>query len=161
MKTRLYFYWIQFFPSKASSPRTGSTDLGHDPLPKLVSVVQRCHDVIVTGTVDDVRPYLEGADVFVAALRFASGVQNKVLEAMAMEVPVVTTPVVAAGLCVDGVEPQLVIGTSAEVIAAGLVRLLADAGEPARLVMEVPPCADAHCSWAHSAQKLEELCLTA
>jgi glycosyltransferase involved in cell wall biosynthesis len=103
--------------------------VGRDPLPELANLAQRYPDVTVTGAVDEIRPYLERADVFVAALRFASGVQNKVLEAMSMEVPVVTTPVVAAGLCVDGVEPQLVIGKSTEEIAAGIVRLLADAGE--------------------------------
>ncbi len=80
---------------------------------------------------------------------------------MSMEVPVVTTPVVAAGLCVDGVEPQLVIGKSAEEIAAGIVRLLADAGERARLVMEGRRFVEAHCSWSRSAEKLEELCVAA
>ena len=45
--------------------------------------------VIVTGRVPDVRPYLEAAEVFVAPLRIARGIQNKVLEAMAMGLPVV------------------------------------------------------------------------
>jgi polysaccharide biosynthesis protein PslH len=135
--------------------------VGRDPLPELVNMAQRYSDVTVTGAVDDVRPYLERANVFVAPLRFASGVQNKVLEAMSMEVPVVTTPVVAAGLCADGVEPQLVIGKNAEEIAAGIVRLLADAGERARLSIEGRRFVEAHCSWSRSAEKLEELCVAA
>ena len=48
-------------------------------------------DVIVTGTVDDVRPYIQHADVIVAPLRVARGIQNKVLEAMAMARPVVAS----------------------------------------------------------------------
>jgi polysaccharide biosynthesis protein PslH len=135
--------------------------VGRDPLPELVNVAQRYPDVTVTGAVDDVRPYLERADVFVAALRFASGVQNKVLEAMSMEVPVVTTPVVAAGLCVDGVEPQMVIGKNAEEIAAGIISLLAHAEERARLSAEGRRFVEAHCSWSRSAEKLEELCVIA
>ncbi len=135
--------------------------VGRDPLPELVNVAQHYPDVTVTGAVDDIRPYLERADVFVAALRFASGVQNKVLEAMSMEVPVVTTPVVAAGLGVDGVEPQLVIGQNAEEIATGIIRLLAHAEERARLSTEGRRFVEAHCSWSRSAEKLEELCLTA
>src|SRR5258708_6427204 len=135
--------------------------VGRDPSPELVSVARRYPDVTVTGTVDDVRPYLERADVFVAALRFASGVQNKVLEAMAMEVPVVTTPVVAAGLRVDAVEPQLVIGHTAEEIAAGIVRLLSNAAERARFATEGRRFVEAHCSWSYSAEKLEKLCLAA
>jgi len=135
--------------------------VGRDPLPELVNRAKRYSDVTVTGAVDDIRPYLGRADVFVAPLRFASGVQNKVLEAMSMEVPVVTTPVVAAGLCRDGVEPHVVIGKNAEEIAAGIVKLLADAGERARLSIEGRRFVEAHCSWSRSAEKLEELCVAA
>ena len=47
--------------------------------------------MIVTGTVPDVRPYLARASVAVAPFRVARGVQNKILEAMAMGLPVVGT----------------------------------------------------------------------
>jgi glycosyltransferase involved in cell wall biosynthesis len=135
--------------------------VGRDPSSELVKVAKRYSDVTVTGAVDDVRPYLERADVFVAALRFASGVQNKVLEALAMEVPVVTTPVVAAGLRVEGMEPQLVIGRNAEEIAACILRLLANSEERARLSTEGRRFVEAHYSWSLSAEKLEKLCLAA
>jgi glycosyltransferase involved in cell wall biosynthesis len=51
---------------------------------------------VVTGTVDDVRPYIAHAAVIVAPLRIARGIQNKVLEAMAMARPVVATTNCAA-----------------------------------------------------------------
>lgn len=54
--------------------------------------------VTVTGRVEDVRPYLQHARVVVAPLRVARGIQNKVLEAMAMEKPTVVTTSAAAGL---------------------------------------------------------------
>jgi sugar transferase (PEP-CTERM/EpsH1 system associated) len=54
--------------------------------------------VNVTGRVDDVRPYLRHARAVVAPLRVARGIQNKVLEAMAMGRPVVVTSAVAAAL---------------------------------------------------------------
>ena len=53
----------------------------------------------VTGAVEDIRPYIAGADVIVAPMRIARGVQNKVLEAMAMEKPVVVT-----GAAMEGIE---------------------------------------------------------
>lgn len=135
--------------------------VGRDPPPALVSMAQ-CHpDVTVTGTVDDVRPYLERADIFVAPLRFASGVQNKVLEAMSMEVPVVTTPVVAAGLCMDSVRPHLIVGQSANELADGIIGLLANADKRVQLSIEGRRFVEAHCSWSYSAGKLEELCLAA
>jgi glycosyltransferase involved in cell wall biosynthesis len=55
--------------------------------------------VVVTGTVPDVRPYLQHAAAVVAPLRLARGVQNKILEAMAM-----AKPVVAASTCVEALE---------------------------------------------------------
>jgi glycosyltransferase involved in cell wall biosynthesis len=54
--------------------------------------------VHVTGAVPDVRPYLQHADVAVAPLRIARGIQNKVLEAMAMAKPVVATAEAAEGV---------------------------------------------------------------
>jgi sugar transferase (PEP-CTERM/EpsH1 system associated) len=54
--------------------------------------------VVVTGRVDDVRPFLQHARVVVAPLRVARGIQNKVLEAMAMAKPVVVTSAMAAGM---------------------------------------------------------------
>lgn len=60
------------------------------------------HDgVIVTGFVDDVRPYLAHARAVVAPLRVARGVQNKVLEAMAMARPVLLTPAAMEGIDAD------------------------------------------------------------
>ena len=57
-----------------------------------ISVLPKTHpNVIITGFVDSVRPYVVNAAVFVAPMRIARGVQNKILEAMAMGVPVVTT----------------------------------------------------------------------
>lgn len=54
--------------------------------------------VVVTGTVSDIRPHLSGAAVAVAPMRIARGVQNKILEALAMNVPVVASSVAAAAL---------------------------------------------------------------
>ena len=61
--------------------------------------------IVVTGKVDDVRPYLQYAAAVVAPLRIARGVQNKVLEAMAMARPVVVSAAAAAGIAAQaGVE---------------------------------------------------------
>jgi len=63
-----------------------------------VRALAKAGAVVVTGTVPDVRPYLAHADVVVAPLRIARGIQNKVLEAMAMGRPVVAHPACLAGL---------------------------------------------------------------
>jgi sugar transferase (PEP-CTERM/EpsH1 system associated) len=71
--------------------------VGMQPAPT-VQALARLPGVAVTGRVPDVRPYLAHARVVVAPLRVARGIQNKVLEAMAMARPVVATSCAAEGL---------------------------------------------------------------
>jgi glycosyltransferase involved in cell wall biosynthesis len=79
--------------------------------------------VVVTGKVPDVRPYLQYSSAVVAPLRVARGVQNKVLEAMAMGRPVVVSTTAAAGIAATaGV--HLEAATTAEEFAERVLRLL-------------------------------------
>ena len=85
-------------------------------------------DVRVTGRVPDVRPYLKHARVAVAPLQIGRGIQNKVLEAMAMGVPVVATPQAREGLdaCTDD---EILTAASPADFAAAIGRVLdGDAG---------------------------------
>ena len=52
----------------------------------------------VTGAVDDIRPYLKGATALVCPMRMGCGIKNKLLEAMAMELPIVATPLAVRGI---------------------------------------------------------------
>ncbi len=97
--------------------------------------------VTVTGRVPDVRPYLHRAEVFVAPLRLARGIQNKVLEAMAMGLPVVSSRIAWRPTALqegDGI----VAADRADDFAAHIVRLLQDPryreamGRRARAAME-------------------------
>jgi sugar transferase (PEP-CTERM/EpsH1 system associated) len=71
--------------------------VGSRPAPAVQALAQQ-PGVVVTGTVPDVRPYISHAAVAVAPLRIARGVQNKVLEAMAMAIPVVVSPQALEGI---------------------------------------------------------------
>jgi glycosyltransferase involved in cell wall biosynthesis len=73
--------------------------VGRNPTPAVQALA--APDVVVTGTVDDVRPWLQHAAAVVAPLRLARGIQNKILEAMAM-----ARPVVAAGSCVAAIAAE-------------------------------------------------------
>jgi hypothetical protein len=75
-----------------------------------VKELARSTHVVVTGRVPDVRPYLAHAKVVVAPLQIARGVQNKVLEAMAMAKPVVASPQAVAGIDVQAGQEILVAG---------------------------------------------------
>jgi sugar transferase (PEP-CTERM/EpsH1 system associated) len=89
-------------------------------------------DVVVTGSVADVRPYLAHAAVAVAPLRVARGIQNKVLEAMAAGRPVVASATCAAAL---RAEPgrELLVAADAAGFVEGVGRLLRDAALAARM----------------------------
>ena len=73
--------------------------VGRNPSPEVQALAGP--NVVVTGTVADVRPYLQHAALVVAPLRVARGIQNKILEAMAM-----ARPVIAAQTCVQAIDAR-------------------------------------------------------
>jgi len=81
-------------------PRAKLLIVGHSPTRALLAA-GRGEGVTVTGFVNDMRPYLEQATLFAAPLRFGAGLQNKLIEAMSMQLPVVTTSLAAAGLVTE------------------------------------------------------------
>jgi glycosyltransferase involved in cell wall biosynthesis len=141
-------------------PEAEALVVGRDPRPVLRECSRR-PDVTVTGFVEDIRPYLEQAGVFVAPIRFASGQQNKVLEAMAMEVTVVTTPVVAEGMEIDGQTPPLAVADHAGGVAGTVVRLFRDDAERRHLAAAGRRFVEQHAIWSRSAEALERLCFAA
>jgi sugar transferase (PEP-CTERM/EpsH1 system associated) len=86
----LYFYKEILQSIKAEIPDIRLYIVGANP-PRKVQKLAQFDNIIVTGFVDDIRPYLEKSAVCVVPLRIACGVQNKILEAMSTGVPVVTT----------------------------------------------------------------------
>lgn len=113
----------------------------------------------VTGAVGDVRPFLARAWVFVAPLRIAQGVQNKVLEALASNLPVVASERVAAGLTEGGFrdgEDMLVAGDDAA-LAERLAGLLADPAARERLAESGRRRLAAVYRWPSSVARFEEL----
>ncbi|HYE69973.1 MAG TPA: TIGR03087 family PEP-CTERM/XrtA system glycosyltransferase [Aquabacterium sp.] len=84
---------------KRDWPRLRFHVVGRSPPPAVQALASE--SVNVTGTVPDVRPYLQHAKLVVAPLRLARGVQNKVLEAMAM-----ARPVVCAQACLEAIDAE-------------------------------------------------------
>lgn len=81
---------------RRSVPEARFWIVGMNPAPAVQALTGE--GITVTGTVPDVRPYIAHANVVVAPLRIARGIQNKVLEAMAMARPVVVSAEAAVGL---------------------------------------------------------------
>ena len=97
--------------------------VGRSPTPDVRALAGE--SVNVTGTVPDVRPYLQHAAVVVAPLRLARGIQNKVLEAMAMARPVVAAANCAAAI--DATDGQHLVAATEVVDYVSAVQTLLDA----------------------------------
>lgn len=138
--------------------------IGRAPPAALEDEVRGQDDITLTGYVDDVRPWIQQASLFAAPIRFASGMQNKILEAMAMKLPVVTTAVVEEGLRSDATEgnPVIVAGVDNErEFADAIIRLLRDPVECASRGEAGRAYVKQNFSWASSARMFERMCLDA
>lgn len=128
--------------------------VGSEPSER-VKALTRMQGIHVTGKVDDIRPYVRSAAVFVCPLRLGSGVKNKILAAMAMEKATVATPISIDGLDVaDDREVQL--ADDPQTFADKVVRLLADEEEVRRLGRNGLACVRRNYSWSAMGKALDE-----
>jgi glycosyltransferase involved in cell wall biosynthesis len=131
--------------------------VGADPPPSFKERAAHSNGrVVVTGTVADVRPYMERATIAVAPMVYGAGVQNKVLEAMAMQLPVITSPLAAAPL---GAQPdrELWVATDAAEFAATIITALDAPALRAALAQNGRRFVQDHYSIRASVEKLQQV----
>ncbi len=129
--------------------------VGKNP-PGEVRALGRQPGVTVTGTVPDVRPFLQGATLAIAPLTYGVGIQNKILEAMACATPVAAYPKAVAALeAVDG--QDLVVAEGAQALADAVVSLLADAPRRLAIGHSGRRYVEMHHNWAATVARLEEI----
>ena len=127
--------------------------VGADPSPAMRALGER-PGVTVTGSVPDVRPYIRGSALMVAPLAIARGTQNKILEAMGMGVPVVTSTAAAGGVDAEA-EKHLLVADSAPQIAEAVLRITGSADERARLAHSGRERMLSHHAWPSSMRRLD------
>lgn len=132
-------------------PAAQFTIVGSRPTDAVLALARR-PGVVVTGGVPDVRPYLAHAACAVAPLRIARGVQNKVLEAMAMARPVVASAQAAEGIRAEAGRDYLLAGDEAGF--AGAVIAALRASSPRAAARE---CILAHYDWARNLAAVDAL----
>lgn len=114
----------EIFPAVlAQHPAAAFYIVGSRPMTQ-VQALGALPGIRVTGTVADVRPYLAYARIAVAPLRIARGIQNKVLEAMAMAKPIVVSPQALEGIAAEPGR-ELLLAENAAAYSAALTMLLA------------------------------------
>lgn len=120
-------FWItnEIFPLiKNSIPNAKFWIVGRSPSKK-IKKLEKMDGVKVTGTVKDVRPYYDQAKVFIAPFKLGGGTKLKVLEAMSMELPVVSTSVGCQGIDIENGKHAL-IEKNTEMLAERIIQLLDD-----------------------------------
>lgn len=152
----LLYFLEQIFPLiKLQYPQIRLTIVGRNPLPILQNKVAAMADVVLTGTVDDVRPFMEEAHVYIVPLRVGGGSRLKILEAFSMQMPVVSTSVGAEGLLVSA-EENIVLADTPEAFAAAVISILEDPVKANRLGTRGRRLVEEKYQWQALANRLED-----
>lgn len=133
------------------------TIVGRDPSPE-VRQLAATPGIEVTGAVDDVRPYVHKAAVSIAPLRIARGIQNKVLEAMAMAKAVVASPAAMEGIDAT-LGTEYVLAETPDEWVERLGKLLADPAAADALGGAARRRVEQDYSWDGRLQHLEQMCV--
>lgn len=128
--------------------------VGRRPAAQILELARRDPLIRVTGTVEDVRPYLFGGRVSIVPLRVGGGTRLKIYEAMAAGIPVVSTRVGAEGLDVADGETLYLADTPQE-FAERCLRLLEDEREAQRIAGAARELVSSHYSWEAAAAAFE------
>lgn len=142
---------------KRDVPEATLTVVGRNPYKSLLELSRRDSSIIVTGRVEDVRPYMERASVYVVPLRIGGGTRLKIYEAMAMEKPIVSTTIGAEGLPVQKGE-HLLLADTPEAFAAECVRVLRDETAARELGSRAAKVVREQFGWDKVAASFAEVC---
>jgi glycosyltransferase involved in cell wall biosynthesis len=137
-------------------PGTGVAIVGRKASGAIQAQAAEIGNVEVTGTVPDVRPYLWGGAVSIVPLRIGGGTRIKIYEAVAAEIPVVSTTIGAEGLDL-AVPNQIRIGDTPEAFAQECLELLAKPEARARQARDAKEYVAARYTWEAVAAQFEEI----
>jgi len=133
--------------------------VGRGPTQKVKELAENDESITVTGEVADVKPLVESADIVIVPLRIGSGTRLKILEAMAMSKPVVSTSIGCEGLDVTSGE-NIVIADMPEDFASTVLKLMNDPQERARIAENGRRLAEEKYDWEIIEKSLAELIMT-
>ena len=126
---------------------------GATPDPKVKKVASE--RILVSGCLDDIRDAYAQSRVFIAPMRIGTGLQNKLLEAMSMRLPAITSPLANASL---GAKPdeEILIGSNAEELAQHIITLLTDKEKAERLAQAGYDFTNRVYDWGKATERMEK-----
>lgn len=126
----MIFFLEEVFPEiKREEPETRLAIVGRKPTPRLSKAISGRQDVVLTGWVEDTRPFISESAVYIVPIRIGGGTRMKIYEALSMGKAMVSTHVGAEGLPLEDGR-HILYADRAEDFADRVVRLLRD--EPLR-----------------------------
>jgi glycosyltransferase involved in cell wall biosynthesis len=136
-------------------PETKLFIVGSSP-PREIIKLGEMDNVVVTGWVEDVKPYIARSSVYIAPLWLGTGMRGKILEAWGMAKPIVTTSIGSQGIdCTPG--EDILIADDPQGFAAQTVRLLRDKALREKLGKNGRKQVEAKYDWKIVIQQVEEL----
>lgn len=130
--------------------------VGREPSSEMERHASKDARIIITGGVQDLRPFLAKSKVYVCPVLSGSGVRGKILEAMAMNLPVVTTSVAAEGIPVEQ-GGNAFIADAPEVMAGVIQLILDDPAKAADIGARGRKTVEEHFNWERSIDRLEKV----
>jgi len=147
------YFVKEIFPAiKSEIPEAKFFVVGQDPPRKMLKLSNE--DIIVTGFVQDIKEYYFQSTVAVAPIRFGAGTLNKILEPMALGIPVVATPVGVEGLPVQH-GCHLLVARDSKEFSRSVIRLLRDKKLRENLASNAQQLVRSLYGWKVIAQQLE------
>lgn len=151
----LHFYKDIFPIVKAAIPEVKLWLVGRNPHPSIGKLAQD-EAVTVTGRVPDIRPYLQQANVGIAPMRVAAGLQNKILVSLASQLPLVSTQIANEGIGAPDGEVLLVAKNDVE-FAKKVIHLLKNVELRQQIGSNALRFMQSRWTWDFHFEKLEEM----
>lgn len=148
------YFVREIFPLiREKRPSAHAVFVGRKP-PEFIRAYNDIEGIQIIGSVEDIRPYVHAAAVYIVPLRIGGGTRLKILDAMAMHKPIVSTVVGAEGLEVTDGE-NILLADSAESFAERVISLLQDRELQAKLAQNGRALVEAKYGWDSLADKLD------
>jgi len=141
---------------RRQNPQVTLSVVGRNPSADLKALAAKADGIEITGYVEDVRPYVDEAVVYVCPLLSGAGIKNKILEAWAMSKPIVATSISCEGLdAKDG--DNILVADNARMFAQKVTMILSDGNTRAKLVKRGRKHVEDSFSWRSKAKMIENI----
>ncbi len=155
------FFCKSIFPLiRTKIPETRLLIVGRNPADEILDLEKRIPGIEVTGTVEDIRPYLAQSQVYVCPLKSGAGIKNKILEAWAAGLPIVATSLSCEGIEVSPGE-DILVADDIQGFVKAVVRLLEDESLRKKLAEKGRKKVVERYDWESKAEMLERVHLRA